>query len=224
MNAGNLGVSGDDTLIEETAFGDPRIVPDNAIVKGCVGTDLRTRADGRRAGEFSIGGDSRGGINPERTGGAALRSEKSVHREILFPRPEIPPMTVIDDNPAKPGTGSDHLQKNRDDADFCLRGNSSEKCGIDQVNAGEEEGGMARGIESFSNIDDAPRGGIACDLQRPVFRPENHRHFISRGAMRINGRLQGEVRENIAVVNDEGLVTQEIVDIFNAAAGFENMG
>src|SRR5205814_6917805 len=71
------------------------------------------------------------------------------------------------------------------------------------------------------NIDDAPRLLVEGDLKRAAARSQDHRHFVLFFEMKIDRALDRQVGENVAVVNNERFIVQQILHVFYSAAGLQ---
>src|SRR5436190_2016103 len=82
---------------------------------------------------------------------------------------------------------------------------------------------VARGIETASDVGDASAGLVERDLKRAVLATQDHGDFVPAGSMMREGRSEREVGEDVAVIDDEWRIDDEVLDILDAARGFQNL-
>jgi hypothetical protein len=112
------------------------------------------------------------------------------------------------------------FQEGGDDGDFFVGRDEGEDFGVEAVDAGELMGAigvveLAVDIGDFATLDgEMAVGAVAAD---------------GKGGGVVGGEVAGdefvdaEIGEDVAVVNEEGFVTDEVGDVFDAAAGFEEV-
>jgi hypothetical protein len=148
-----------------------------------------------------------------------------VDGEDLIAGAEVPPVALVENDRAEGGAFADHLEEEGDDADFGGGRDAAQKGGFDEVDAGEEEAGFEFGEESASEVADAVGGGIEGDLEGAVFGAEHEGDFVLGGLVGGPRLVEGEGREDIAVVDPErGVFGQESFGGFEASGGFEDLG
>lgn len=223
MDSFHMDTRFDDALVQETARSDPRLFPHDAVVKAGVFADVRSRTNGGRAGNLRVGGHLGGRLDPAGVvSGRGTGGEVDVHGEVLFPSPEIPPVAVIDNHSSERGTAFQHFEEDRDYADFHPGWHAREEARADEIDAGEKEVRGAGRVKTFTDVCDMSAGCIERDLQRAIFGSKHHGHFITGVEMRANGWLQRKVSQDVAVVYDECLVPQQILDVLDAPRGFKD--
>src|SRR4030095_13761163 len=91
-----------------------------------------------------------------------------------------------------------------------------------QVEAGEEIMRFARRAETAADIEHHSVVRLERDLERTVIRAEDESNFVAGFGVSLDRRSERKGAEDIAVVDPEGTITKQVLDVFDAARGLEN--
>ena len=75
--------------------------------------------------------------------------------------------------------------------------------------------------EAGPNIEHAARAGIERHLERPAVTAQNKRHFVALLKVPGEGGFERERRQNIAVVDQERGVPEQVFRVLDPAAGLQ---
>jgi hypothetical protein len=174
--------------------------------------DLGGGVDALLFGLGAVGGEG-GGIGE---GGMGI--------EVDVAASEVPPVSFVGEDGADAALFADEFQENGDDGFFFSRGEVLEELGADDVDAGELEAFGMAGFEKVADIGDLAGVGVPGDMLGVTGTAEDESDEVAVLAVVIEGGLEGEIGEDIAVIDDEGIVAEEVGDVGDAAGGFEEDG
>lgn len=144
--------------------------------------------------------------------------------EINFPASEVPPVAIVGEDGADAVFVLDEIEEDGDDGFLFAGSEMLEEAGADDIDTGELEGGGRIGAEPVVNIGDLAGRGIPGDVEGVTGAAQDERHRIAALAMIIDGGLEGDIREDIAIVDEEWFVADEVSDVGNPAGGFKEDG
>lgn len=208
--------------MEIGSFGDVGIGPENAVIEHGIGTDECAVADHGGTKQPGGGMDScagRDGID------VVVAAQNFLMRlKIIFAIPQIPPVTLIKNDAADAPALGDQFEENRDDGFDFSRREMFQESRTDRVDAGELMCADIAGGELVTNIGDAPAMMIKCNVFRGASGTQGERDEIAGAFVFLNQRRKWQVGENVAIVNEEGFVTDEVGNVGDATCGFQQHG
>jgi len=189
--------------------------PEEGVEDLGVGADAAAGADD---GVDDGGGRVDGGVGVEGGAcGAGGEGEEAVGAEVGLAGAQVEPIAIVEDaGPEAAGGGE--LEEGGDDGDFFARGNEGEDVGLEAVDAGELVGA---GVDApgVAEIDDAV--ALHGDVAVGAGGAEGEGGFVAGGSVGGEKLGEGEVGEDVAIVDKKRFFVDPRFNIFDAAAGFE---
>ena len=142
-----------------------------------------------------------------------------MHLQILFASSKVPPLAFIKNDSPQSGSLLNHRNKRRDHRSL-FQPEPAKESRFDNVDAGKKMSSDCA-AEPMSDIKDSAGLRAVSDLKRPAVASENEGDFIAGPEMVGDCRLQRESGQDIAVINDERLIAQEVLHILDAAASLQ---
>lgn len=115
----------------------------------------------------------------------------------------------------------DEFEKGGDDRDFFVGRDEVEDFGVDDVDAGELVGA---GLGVDFSVDVSDLVAIEGEMESGAVVLDGEGGGVVGAHVAGDEAVDGEVGDDVSVVNEDGVAIDPIGDIFNASAGFEEIG
>ena len=223
VGAGGGDVGADDGACEAGAGFDVGVGPKEAVFEGGSGFDDGVGADDVMADQGGGGVDLCEGVDGGLTERGADLGEVGV--EIGGAVAEVPPVAFVEDESANAMAGFNEFEEDGDDGFFFAGGEPVEEGGADHVDAGEEVGAVVAGAEEVADVEQEACLGIDGDVGGGAGGAEGEGDEIAAVVVMFDEGVEGDVGEDVAVVDEEGVgAVEEVADVGDAAGGFEAVG